>query len=327
MLGKPGTTRPVNSSYCAAEWTTMSPWHDRMTARSSTQLGRVREQVGDLDAALAVLPERPLRAEQPGVALDELVLGLAELLRAAAGRRACSAAAWGRTSRGGSGPPAMNRKMTDLRLRRQVRAASGASGSAGPARACSSWSSEASARPPKPQKASRTNSRRVRVGREWGRRASRDIEEPVQVEHGQGELLRRLVAEERERDRPLLRASAAGRAPGGRRGRRAGPGRRPASRASRRANARGQVVREPAVEQLQRLGGVGARLPPGAARQQRRGVERLEERQPQVPLGDQVDRPPVVLVAGSRRPATARACRGASPAPGRPAPSRSARRP
>ena len=31
-------------------------------------LRRVREQVGDLDAALAVLLERPLRAEQLGVA-------------------------------------------------------------------------------------------------------------------------------------------------------------------------------------------------------------------------------------------------------------------
>ena len=25
MLGNPGTMRPVKSSYCAAEWTTMSP--------------------------------------------------------------------------------------------------------------------------------------------------------------------------------------------------------------------------------------------------------------------------------------------------------------
>ena len=44
--------------------------------------GDVREEVGDLDAALAVLPERPPGAEQPGVALDELILRLAELLRA-----------------------------------------------------------------------------------------------------------------------------------------------------------------------------------------------------------------------------------------------------
>ena len=53
-------TRPVNSSYCAAEWTTMSPWHERITAMSSMHCGRVREQVGDLDAALAVLLERAL---------------------------------------------------------------------------------------------------------------------------------------------------------------------------------------------------------------------------------------------------------------------------
>src|SRR5262245_9268051 len=41
--------------------------------------GEVREKVGDFDPALAMLAERPLRAEQFGFALDELILGLAEL--------------------------------------------------------------------------------------------------------------------------------------------------------------------------------------------------------------------------------------------------------
>ena len=172
MLGKPGTTRPVNSSYCAAEWTTMSPWHDRITARSSTQLGGVREEVGDLDAALAVLPERPPRAEQLGVALDELVLGLAELLGPRLPFAACSSSGLGSKVSRWLGPPAMNRKMTDARLGRKMRRPWARADWPSPARACSWCSSDASARPPKPQKASRTNSRRVRVGRACGQWAS-----------------------------------------------------------------------------------------------------------------------------------------------------------
>src|SRR5262249_26949877 len=101
------------------------------------------------------------------------------------------------------GPPAMNRKMTARALAGRW-GGLGASGSAAPARASSSWSKVASPRPPKPPKASRTISRRVRVGRAWGRRSG-DIQEPIEVEHGQGELLRRLLAQERERQRALVR--------------------------------------------------------------------------------------------------------------------------
>src|SRR5262245_7477260 len=104
------------------------------------------------------------------------------------------------------------------------------------------------ASPPKPQQASRTNSRRVRVGREWGI-GSGDMEEPVQVEHGQGELFGRLVAEEVERQVPLL---------GGRRsaeGEPEGPIDQAAPVAARlgfepAGERRGEVVREAAVEQL-----------------------------------------------------------------------------
>src|SRR5207249_3492489 len=42
--------------------------------------GEVREQVGDLDAALPRLLKRPSGAEESGVLSDELVLGLAEFL-------------------------------------------------------------------------------------------------------------------------------------------------------------------------------------------------------------------------------------------------------
>ena len=39
MLGKPGTMRPLNNSYCAAECTTMSPWHERSTRSLVDLLG------------------------------------------------------------------------------------------------------------------------------------------------------------------------------------------------------------------------------------------------------------------------------------------------
>lgn len=41
----------------------------------------MREQVRDLDTTLAMLLERSPRSEELGVALHELILGLAELLR------------------------------------------------------------------------------------------------------------------------------------------------------------------------------------------------------------------------------------------------------
>ena len=72
---------------------------------SSMHCADVREQVGDLDAALAVLLEGALGAEQLGVAVDELILRFAELGRPLLAVRACSAAAWDRRSRGGSGRP------------------------------------------------------------------------------------------------------------------------------------------------------------------------------------------------------------------------------
>ena len=46
----------------------------------------VRQQVGYVDSRLAVFLERPLGAEQLGIALYELVLRLAELRPAGVGR-------------------------------------------------------------------------------------------------------------------------------------------------------------------------------------------------------------------------------------------------
>ena len=89
----------------------------------------------------------------------------------------------------------------------------------------------------------------------------------------------------------------------------------------------GELVGETAVEQFQRLGCVGARFPTRATGQECRGVERLQERETQVSLGDQVNRPPVVFGFDPGRPATGMASTAGSRSPGRPAPSRSARRP
>ena len=80
MLGKPGVTRPVNSSYCAAECTTMSPWHDRITARSSTQVDRCGNRS---ETSMPLSPYlRNVRFVPSSLALrgDELILRLAELL-------------------------------------------------------------------------------------------------------------------------------------------------------------------------------------------------------------------------------------------------------
>src|SRR5215218_8841275 len=97
----------------------------------------------------------------------------------------------------------MNRKITEVALAGMCTGL-GARGSPTPARACSRCKIEARARPPMPPKASRTNSRRVRVGREWGR-ASPYIKESIEVEDRQGELLQGLIAEEVERGFPLGR--------------------------------------------------------------------------------------------------------------------------
>ena len=57
----------------------------------------------------------------------------------------------------------------------------------------------------------------------------------------------------------------------------------------------GEIVRERAVEQLERLWRVGARFASGATGLEGRRVERFHERQPQVALGDEVDRPSIMV--------------------------------
>ena len=81
MLGKPGTVRPVHSSYCAAEWTTRSPWQERSTAMSSMQLATCGNRSDTSTPLCAVLGELARRAEQLGVALNKLIFRLAKLRR------------------------------------------------------------------------------------------------------------------------------------------------------------------------------------------------------------------------------------------------------
>ena len=81
MLGKPGMTRPVNSWYCAAEWTTMSPWQERITAISSMHCARCGNRS---ETSMPLLPYRlnvRLVPSSSRFGVDELILRLAELGR------------------------------------------------------------------------------------------------------------------------------------------------------------------------------------------------------------------------------------------------------
>src|SRR5262245_22606908 len=197
------------------------------------------------------------------------------------------------------GPPDMKRKMTDRALTGSS-GLFGASGSTVSARSDSSCNSEASARPPKPQKASRMNARRFRVRRTCGRRGqancgrSGDIQKSVEVKESQRELGQRLLAEKAGRQFPLVV-------------RRRSPESEPVRPLDDRhlvaarfllepaGQRRGQLVRRPTIQQLQRLRGVSARLPSGATGHQGRRVESFQKREPQVAFGDQINRTPVVL--------------------------------
>ena len=163
------------------------------------------------------------------------------------------------------GPPAMNRKMTDARLGREMRRPGRQRVGRCPARSLllveerGQRQAAEAAEGVADELAARAGRAAVR---ERSRRISRDIEEPVQVEDGQGEFLQRLVAEERERR--ARRSSAVGGRPRARRKARStsSPGSPPALSLEPAGEGRGQVVREPAVEQLQGLRGVRARLAP-----------------------------------------------------------------
>src|SRR5262245_37328524 len=208
----------------------MSPWHDRMTARSSTQPATCGKRS---ETSMPLWPYlRKVRFVPRSRAFFWTNWYLASPNSPGRGWPSSRfRSGLGSNVSKWLGPPAMNRKMT-------ARALAGrwggfaASGSAGAARACSWSKSAASARPPKPQKASRMNSRRERVGRAWGQ-ASGDIQELIEVEQREGEFPQWLLAQEGERQRTLV------------------GGRRPAQRQP-----------EPPLDDPLRL---AARLPPQAA--------------------------------------------------------------
>src|SRR6185295_5796508 len=200
MLGKPGTMRPVNSSYCAAEWTTMSPWHERRIAMSSTHCARFGKRSD------TSMPLRPyllnVRFVPKSFAVGEMNWYFAS--PKSFGRDwPCSwfSSGFGSKVSRWLGPPDMKRKITDFAFGVSV-ASFGASGLIRPSSARSRcwWRIDASASEPKPQNASWMNSRRVRVGREslW------NIKERIQIEEGQGELFERLLLQELQREAFLV---------------------------------------------------------------------------------------------------------------------------
>ena len=64
MLGRPSCGEPVFMKICAGAWLNWSVCIDLTMAMSSTTFGQVRQQLGELGPALAVLGELELRAEQ-----------------------------------------------------------------------------------------------------------------------------------------------------------------------------------------------------------------------------------------------------------------------
>src|SRR5579871_2359925 len=192
------------------------------------------------------------------------------------------------------GPPAMNRKITARAFAPLWCAGLGARGLGPLARTCSSCSSDSNARAPKPPKASRRNSRRVAVGRTWWNISivspSVHVQEGVQIKNRQRKLGERLLAEELDCQRLLLL------------------GRRPANcdeigtfnladrirpgfAEQALCKSGRKFVCQPAVEQLQGLRCMGARFPTSAAGLGVRLVEHFEERQPNVPLRQQINGP------------------------------------
>ena len=111
---------PVFMKICAGAWLNCVVCIERTMAMSSASFARLRQQLGDLRARLAVLLELERRAEQLRRALDEReALALDELRRECPGRRASPAPACDRTGR--AGRRAGHEQVDDaLRLRREV---------------------------------------------------------------------------------------------------------------------------------------------------------------------------------------------------------------
>ena len=172
-----------------------------------------------------------------------------------------------------------------------------------PARARSSWSSEARARPPKPQNASRTNSRRVRVGREWQSwRRSGDINEPIEVEYSHRNSSSGSCSRRKSSDSSTLLGCRTTASASRRCGATTRSGDPPVPRS--RSERAGELVGQGAVQELQGLRrGTVEPLMHNSSTGQR--IE-VEERKPEVALRDQVDRAPGRIRPGRRRPSIGR---------------------
>ena len=71
MLGRPNCCEPVFMKICAGAWLNASVSIDLTIAMSSTIFASVRQQLGELRPALAVLGELELRPQQRRVRVDE----------------------------------------------------------------------------------------------------------------------------------------------------------------------------------------------------------------------------------------------------------------
>ena len=154
----------------------------------------------------------------------------------------------------------------------------------------------------------------------WTR--SIQVHELVQVEQRPAQLAQRRLAQERRRPLQLRRRRRRGRASAGTPARSARR-RSSASRVTRSASAFAAAVASAAFSRASACGAVVLRSRLRAAQVAVRQVERLQERVPQVPPGEQVHAPADVLAAGpaSRPPAATRRPRRprpAAPRPGRP---------
>ena len=238
MLGKPGTTRPLNSSYCAAEWTTLSPWHDRTTAMSSMHLAVCGNRSDTSIPLCAVLRELAGRAEQLGALRDELVLGLAELCRPRLAVELVQERLG--VERVEVARPAGHEQEDDaLRLRLEVRLLRGerVGERRGPGRSASRDARASAAEPAEGvgQELAAVAGQADAVHRQFTYRKA------FRLNTARANSLQRLRPQELDGQLPLLRAWAAGRRPAGRRVRPAPSGRpRPRGGGGRRTTRPGR---------------------------------------------------------------------------------------
>src|SRR5215471_17033106 len=178
ILGKPGRMRPVINWYWAAECTTMSPWQERITARSSTQVAVWGKRSDTSMPAcpyflnVRLVPIRRASAVTNWYLASPNSVGRfwpSSLLRAGLGSNVST---W-------LGPPTMNRKITDFAFGAKC----GVLAAKGLTRVFAE-SSELSAIAPKPCAARERMSRRVTADR----MCSGNIDKLIAIQQRQTEV-------------------------------------------------------------------------------------------------------------------------------------------